>query len=227
VRSPARSLVRAASPECLSPEFIAAYVQRVLADEENARAERHLQSCDACLNEVTDAFRISASLTAAEREPIPAMLKVRVASLWENPAAEEKTVPFSRLVIRVAQQGLKLLAQHLTPPLLDVQEVLAPLPAYRAGEGSSALNLKINAGQAEIRATAVQEREGVILSLTLLGAGQQTLGGQRVFLRRHGRSVFSAKTDHAGVLRMPLLEAGIYEVACPGIQTTFQLELHS
>lgn len=97
----------------------------------------------------------------------------------------------------------------------------------RSEENLPALNLRLDAGQAEIRLTATQEGEGLALTLTLLSAEQKTLAGQRIFLRQHGRSIFSAKTDNGGTLRIPRLEPGIYEVACPGIAVTFQLELRS
>jgi hypothetical protein len=142
-------------------------------------------------------------------------------------SAEDKAQSFSRLIIQVAHQGLKLMEQHLVSPFLEVQEVLAPMPAYRPGEGSTALHFRINTSETQINATVVQEGERVALNMTFLGAGQEALAGQRVFLRRQGRSVFSAKTDSKGVLRTPRLKPGIYEVVCPGIQTTFQLEFRS
>jgi predicted anti-sigma-YlaC factor YlaD len=227
-RSSARLFLEAPSQECLSPAMVAAYVQRVLSAAEGARVEGHLQACDGCLNEVMEAFHMSSSLSSAKRKPVPIMLKARVASLWKSPPAKEKTVAsFSRLVIQIAQKGLELLEQHLVPPLLDVQEILVPVPAYRGEEGPSALDLKINTEQTEIRATVVREGEGVALKMTFLGTGQEALAGQRVFLRQHGRSIFSARTDREGVLRTPHLEPGVYEITCSGINANFQLELRS
>jgi len=205
---------------------VSAYVQRLLTPEEGEQVERHLHTCGACLNEVIEASRLSSLMIAAKKTPVPAALRARVAALWEHPAAKEQPTSFSRLVIQVAKKGLSLLEQHLVPPLLDVQEILAPLPAYRVGEAPAALNLRLTTEQTEIHATVVQEEEGLALKLSLLSAAQEGLAGQRVFLRRQGRAIFSAKTDQAGVLRMPRLEPGIYEVACPGINAAFQLELH-
>jgi hypothetical protein len=217
--------LRAPSPECLSPETISAYVQRLLPAEEGGQVEKHMQNCDWCVHEVKAAFQIAFSLPSGKREPVPATLKARVAALWENQAAEEQPVSFSRLVIQFAKRGLRLLEKRLTLPLLDVQEVLVPVPVSRSEESLPALNLTLDAGQTEIRLTAAQEREGLALTMTLLSMEQKALAGQRVFLRQHGRSIFSAKTDSEGTLRIPRLEAGIYEVACPGIPVTFQLEL--
>lgn len=222
-RSPSRLSLQAPSQECLSPAVVTAYVQRSLTAVEGERAENHLQTCDKCMQEIMEAFRITASLTATQRIPVPATLKTRVAALWERPPAV--TQAFSRLVIQIAQKGLKLLEQHLVPPLLDVQEMLAPMPAYRAEEGATALDLAINAGQTQIRATAVPEGDGVALKLTFLGAAREVLAGQRVFVRQQGRSIFSAKTDKNGVLRTPRLAPGTYKVACSGLDATFELEL--
>ncbi|MBI3302966.1 MAG: zf-HC2 domain-containing protein [Deltaproteobacteria bacterium] len=224
-RSSAQLSLRAPAQECPSPEMVSAYVQHVLSAEDEGRVEKHLQTCDVCLNEVKEAFRHFSSLTSPKRKPVPTALKARIAALWESPPAKEQAVSFSRLVIQIAKRGLKLLEQHLVPPLLDVQEMLVPVPAYRAEEGPAVLNFRINAGQAAISATAVQEGNGVALRLTFLGTGQETLAGQRVFLRQQGRSIFSARTDDEGELRLPHLEPGLYEVTCPGIPAVFHLEL--
>lgn len=215
------------SPECLSPEIVSGYVQRTLPAEEEAQAEKHLQMCDQCLSEVMGAFQVSSLLTATELEPVPATLKARVESLWGRQAEEERTAPFSLLVIQIAKKGLQLLEKHLVPPLLTIEELLAPAPVYRSEKRPPALDLRIDAEQAEIRVTAVQEEEGIALKMTFFGSGQKTLAGQRIFLRRTGRSIFSARTDREGVLRVSRLEPGIYEVICPEIHTTFQLELRS
>jgi hypothetical protein len=131
------------------------------------------------------------------------------------------------LVIQIARKGIELVEHHLVEPLFDIQQTLVPLPAYRTEEALSALDLKIQAGQAEIRATTFPEGDGVSLELTLLGNTQEALIGQRVFLRQGGRSIFSARTDNEGSLRTPHLQPGTYEVTCSGIATSFQIELRA
>jgi predicted anti-sigma-YlaC factor YlaD len=215
------------SQECLSPELISAYVQRVLFAEEGVRVEKHLQNCNRCLTEVMEAFQISSSLASVKREPVPAMLKDRVASQWEAQPVQEQAAPLSRLVIQVAQKGLRLLEKRLVAPLVEVMEISAPLPAYRAEEVPETLTLRITTDETAMRVTAVQEGKGMAFTLTLLGAGEVVLAGQRIFLRQQGRSIFSAKTDEKGVLRIPFLEPGTYEVACPRMNVTFHLELRS
>jgi len=114
---------------------------------------------------------------------------------------------------------------------LDVQEVLIPLPAYRsrstddARRNSAALGLRLDAGENEISVAAVPEQDGVVVKLTLIGTEQKALGGRRIFLRQGGRAVFSEQTNDQGVLFMPLLAPGTYEVSCHEIRTTFLLEL--
>lgn len=200
---------RALSPECLSPEVISAYVHRVLSAEEGGRVEKHLQNCNRWVHEVMEAFQIASSLALGKREPIPATLKNRVASQWETQPQREQPVPLSCLVIQVAQKGLRLLEKRLVAPLVEVMEVSAPLPAYRAEEVAEALILRIATGETTLRVTAVQEGKGMAFTLTLLGAGEILLAGQRIFLRQQGRAIFSAKTDEKGVLRIPSLEPGI------------------
>ena len=83
----------------------------------------------------------------------------------------------------------------------------------------------MNAGEAEIAVLATPEEDGVAVTLTLLGSERKALVDRRIFLRQQGRAIFSAQTDHQGVLRVPRLEPGSYEVACDEIHTTFHLEL--
>jgi hypothetical protein len=128
-------------------------------------------------------------------------------------------------VIQLVKEGLRLVERHLVPPLLDVREIHAPIPAYRTGEGSSALSLRLDAGETEIAVLAVQQGDGVAVKFTLLGAAQKELIVRRIFLRQHGRAIFSAQTDQRGELWIPRLKPGTYEVACHDIHATFQLEL--
>jgi hypothetical protein len=145
-----------------------------------------------------------------------------------RPREESKEGLFSRLLIQLADKGLRLLESHLVPPLLEVQELLtSPTPAYRPAEEPAAVSLHISTERARITVTTVREGEHIALRLTFHDAGQAVLAGQRVFLRRRGRSVFSAKTDSNGELRTPRLKPDNYEVACPGLKTTFQLEFCS
>jgi anti-sigma factor RsiW len=213
--------------ECLSPEVLSAYVHRLLPARDESTVEKHLQACDVCLDEVMQASAMTVALASARKEPVPGVLQGRVASLWESPAAEQEPGLLARLVVRVAKKGLQLVEQHLVPPFFDVQEILMPVPAYRAGEIPGALDLQLRAGQLEIHVTASPEGQGVSLKLVLSGAGGEALAGQRVFLRQGGRSIFSAKTDGVGVLQTPHLEPGAYEIACAGMDVAFQLELRA
>ncbi len=188
-----------------------------LSPAERQSIQQHLQTCRACTEGLSLATSFDFSLIQK----------------WVDEEQEvqdkdqEKASLFSRVIVQIAQKGLKLVEQHLVPPLLGVQEMLAPLPAYRRQEEPSALHLKINTTQAEITVTVVRDEEGIACRMAFLDTGQQALAGQQVFLRRQGRLIFSAPTDTDGVLRTPRLRPATYEVACPGVQTTFELELRS
>lgn len=215
------------SDACLSPEIVAGYVDRLLSREESLEAEQHLQTCDWCLQEVAEATRITISLAVPNRLSVPDALKQKVVALWEPSRVEKATAALTRLVVQVAKKGMALIEQHLVPPFINVEEMLAPAGAYRTAEGPATLDLNIKTEQTEIRVTSVQEGEGMSLRMTFLDPAQEVLSGQRVFLRQQGRPIFSAKTDQKGMLRTPHLEPGTYEIDCPGTQAVFALEVRS
>lgn len=228
-RMPQLSVLDTFPQRCVFPEHIAAYVQRVLPAAEQETVERHLQICNRCLGEVMEAFRVTSVVQTLQTAPVPEAVQVQVASQWERALTlkAKQTVSLSRLVVQITQKGMRMLEQHLIEPLLEVQETFMPAPVSRAGEAPEPLDLHIKTNQAEIHTLIIQEGTGVTLNLTFCDSSQETLTGQRVFLRQHGRSIFSARTDKDGVLRTPHLEPGVYEVSCPGMNTTFQLELRS
>jgi hypothetical protein len=188
-----------------------------LSLEERRAIQEHLQTCRVCkagLSQVTS-FDFSLIQKWIDEE--------RTAPVKE----QAKTAGFSRLIVQIAQKGLRLVEQNLVPPLLDVQEIFTPTPAYRAAEEPSVLHLGLTVDQAMIKAAVAQDGDRIVLTMTFLGTGQEALVGQQIFLRRQGRLIFSAKTDSDGMVRTPRLKPTAYEVACPGVQTTFQLEVRS
>ncbi len=206
---------------CLAPEQVAGWVRRVLPDTELGVVDAHLGACDACLAEVRAADRMMAVLDAGQRLPVPETLQARVASRWVDTTEPSLT----EIVVRAARAGLALLERRLVAPILAVEELLAPLPAMRSADAADAVRFRISAPGAHIQAAIVPAGDGVALTLTLRGDADEALPGQRIFVRRHGRSVFSARTDDAGELRVQRIEPGIYEIACPGIGTSFRLDL--
>ena len=116
---------------------------------------------------------------------------------------------------------------HRDPSLaLQLVEAATPLPAMRSGStATETRTFTLHGPDATIVASIAGERDGVGLTLRLEGEDGEPLADQRVFLRRHGRSLYSARTGVDGVLRMPGIEHGVYEVDCPGIATAFQLDL--
>lgn len=215
---------------CPSLEKVVAYMQGLLATEDELQIEQHLHACDACLQEAKEASRVLVFLSSPQETPVPAPLRAQMARLWETTPAKDYFESLPRLVIQLAERGLRLIESYLVPPLLEVQEVLVPPAglrgaAYRSGDSSSALSLRLNAGEAEIAVLAIPEEDGVAVTLTLLGPERKALANRRIFLRQQGRAIFSAQTNQQGMLQVPRLEPGSYEVACDEIHTTFLLEL--
>ena len=220
-----RAAAAAPAPNCLRPDEVAGYVQRMLDSSARQRADAHLAVCDACVGDVAGVLRMMAALDAAPAIPVPAALAARVASRWDAPAED---AALTRLVIRVARAGVELLERHVVSPLRDVVVIPIPAPAIRgAATDGAALGFRIQAPTAQIEVTVFPEGDGVALGMTLIGTAGSGLAGERVFLRQRGRSIYSARTAEDGSLRMPRLEPGVYEISCPGIATTFRLDLRA
>jgi anti-sigma factor RsiW len=216
--------VGAAGADCVGPERLAGWASRALAADEMRTVERHLAQCDGCLADALAMARMTARLDAAPTLAVPATLRERVASRWAPAPVDES---LTALVVRIARAGVALLERHVVAPVLDVEELPLAGAAVRTAETADGIGFRIRAPEAEIRGTIVTTDGTVGLSLLLLGPGEDALGGQRVFLRRHGRTIYSARTDAAGTLEMPRVEPGVYEVSCPGIGTSFRLDLRS
>jgi anti-sigma factor RsiW len=211
------------SPACPPLEKVVAYMQGSLTAPEEQQIEQHIQNCETCFLEAREAARVVVFLQSLQAPPVPAPLKARVATQWKNAESQESSVP--GIVIQLAEQGLKLITYYLAPPLSSVQEVFIQQPAYRKGEYSSALTLRLHTGETEIDVRAIPENEGVAVTLTLFGPERKALADRRVFIRQQDRAIFSAQTDDRGELHVPRLEPGEYEVSCHELHTTFQLEL--
>lgn len=212
--------------DCPSPSLLAGWGDALLPAAARTTLERHLGSCDGCLADVLAARRLLARLDATAAVPVPAALRERVANRWTGPATEPSAL--TRLVIRVGRAGAELIESHLVAPLRDLVEAATPLPAMRSGSvATETRTFTLRGPDATIVASIAGERDGVGLTLRLEGDDGAPLADQRVFLRRHGRSLYSARTGVDGVLRMPGIEHGVYEVDCPGIATAFQLDLRA
>jgi len=225
--SPSPASVAVQTPSCLSPETIISYIQRLLPASDSATAEQHLHACDACFNEVQMAFRAASFLSAPAKKAVPATLKARVAALWQPEKTIEQKISLSRIVIQLAGKGLHLIEQNLVAPFFNLQEVLVPAPTYRSEESPSRLDFKLIAGQNTLMVTAAPDGDGIALTLTLFDPQQESLAGQRVFLNQSGKVILSKKTDQQGVLRVPHLDLGIYEIACPSLAASFEVELNT
>ena len=213
----------ARSQKCLSPMQIVSYVHRALSLEEQRRFEQHLHTCNVCLKEVVDTVTIMSASSVTKNDPLPTSLEAQVAAQWQKP----QPASLSRLVIQFAQQTAQLLEAYLVAPLLEVEEFHTSPLAFRSGANAAALKLEIVAEQVRVRVTIVQEENGLALRMMLLGPKEQPLAGRRVFLRRQGKVIFSAKTNKAGILQIPRLESRLYDVQCPELDLVFQLEIRS
>ena len=184
---------------------------------ERCAIQQHVQDCQTCQEELAALASFNFSLVQRWENEVT----------LEQGSVEEQPHSLSRFLVEVTRDGLQLLDQYLTPPFLGAQEILTPIPTYRLRKNPSALTMKIDVGEVEIRATVVQDGGKVALNLTFLDAESRALAGQQVFLRRQRRMVFSAMTTRDGTLRTPHLSPDTYEIACPNLSVIFQLEFRS
>lgn len=214
------------TPECLSIEQRIGWFVPGIEGDDRATSNAHLESCDHCLGEVLSAARMIARLNEGPTLTVPPALVSRVASLWPEESAAPERSPLTELVVRLGRAGASLVERRIVAPLREVIEIGAAAPVLRNELGSQALRFRIRAPGADIDAAVVPTGESVAVTLVLRAeGGGEPLANQRVFVRRHGRSIFSARTDENGELRTTGLEPGAYEVSCPGIQTEFRLDL--
>jgi Putative zinc-finger len=213
------------SADCLTPTQIAAWLDAPVGDADQGRRSLHLESCSRCLGQAITAARIMRRLSAAPAVAVPDALKARVASRW--PVAQPEAT-LTALVIRVTRAGVRFLERTLVAPMIDIVDLAAsPAPALRAGGSAPGLRFQLQAAEARISATVEPVGDAVSLTLVVEDGGSEALPDQRVFLRRHGRSIYSARTDESGAVRMPDLERGVYEVSFPALATAFRIDLRA
>jgi hypothetical protein len=202
---------------------LAAWLDAAAPEAERQASSTHLDGCDDCLGEAFSAARLMRRLDRAPRLPVPAALTARVASRWPAPEPEP---PLATLVVRITRAGAKLLEKVLVPPWIELAELPTPAGAVRSGDAAAAeVRFQLVAAETRILATILAAGDAVGLVLALEDLSGARLADQRVFLRHRGRPVFSARTDAEGLLRSPGLDRGVYEVSCPGIGTSFRLDL--
>src|SRR5262249_25014041 len=129
------------------------------------------------------------------------------------------------VVVAVTRAGARLVERHLAAPFRELVELGALAPATWASADVTTLQLELRADATRIRTTVVPAGDVVGVRMVLTGAEGEPLAGERVSLKRHGRVMFSARTDADGQVAFPALERSVYEVACPSVPAVFRLNL--
>ena len=127
----------------------------------------------------------------------------------------------------VTRAGARLVDRHLVAPFRDFAELAPAAVALRASADLATLQFELRADGTRIQTTVVPAGEAVSVTMVFVDPAGAPLPSQRVSLQRHGRAVFSARTDEAGQIALPTLERGVYEVSCPGVAAAFRLDLRS
>ena len=214
----------APSPGCLTPAALMAWLDPTASERERRPMSVHLDGCDRCLGEALAAARMMARLDSGPSQPVSDVLRARVASRWQAaPAARSLT----ELVVSASRAGVRLLDRHLVAPFRDLAELAPAAAAVRASADVATLQFELRADGTRIRTTVVPAGDAVSVTMVFADTEGVPLPAQRVSLQRHGRAVFSARTDEDGQIALPTLERGVYEVSCPGVSAAFRLDLRS
>lgn len=226
-RAVAEVAVHAASagdraPGCPSSSQLVAWLDPTAPADAGRAVTAHLDACDGCLAEALSAARTARRLAAGPEYAVPEALRARVASRWPAAASEPS---LTTLVLAVTRAGAVLVERHLAAPFRQLVATTRPVPALRAVADVATLQFELRADGARIRTTVVPAGDGVNVTIVLAGEAGAPLSAQRVSIQRHGRVVFSARTDAAGQIDLPALERGVYEVSCPGVSAAFRLDL--
>jgi anti-sigma factor RsiW len=204
---------------CLSPDVLTAYLHDVLSLEERKSAEAHLDGCNACVAELSALTKSEMELERRPNDPVPAVLRSRVEALWAKDQKNEE--PIFRLAVRLLKDGLEVLRDSLVPSSVAIQEMFSPVGAYRSAEKpSSPSGVLLKRSLPGIEVTVILEWRSntqAQLRTKVEDDRHQAVVGKRVFLRRNETLVFSDRTSADGVVVVPDLEIGSYEL---GISTT-------
>jgi hypothetical protein len=212
----------APSPACLGPAALVAWLDPTASADERRPMNEHLDACDHCLGEALAAARMMTRLDSGPPLPVSDVLKSRVASRW---AAASAPRSLTELVVSVTRAGARLVDRHLVAPFRDFAELAPAAVALRASADVGTLQFELRADGTRIQTTVVPAGDAVSVTMVFVDPAGAPLPSQRVSLQRHGRAVFSARTDDAGQIALPVLERGVYEVSCPGVAAAFRLDL--
>ena len=158
---------------------------------------------------------------------MPDALRQRVERLWAKSQKEREQI--LRLVVRLAKDGMEILRDTLFPTGVAVQELFAPVGAYRTAEKSSmpsGVVLKKTLPGIEFSLMLkwqAENRAGLDIKIT--DDKLNPLAGQRVSLRRDEALVCSERTGADGNLVISDLEVGTYQLGLRTSDKEFYVDL--
>jgi len=200
--------------DCIIPEAMTAYLHDLLPLDEKKRVEEHLDGCDACLSEFSSLAKATKQLERSKTELLPDALRQRVEGLWAKSQNQREQI--LRLVVRFAKNGLEIVRDALFPQGVTVQELFAPVGAYRTAEKSSlpsGILLRKTLQGIELSVMLewkAQNRAG--LRIKIENEKRNAVSGQRVLLRRDKVLVFSERTNADGEVIIAELEVATYQL---------------
>lgn len=212
---------------CLSPEILTAYLHDLLRLEEKQNAEAHLDGCNACVAELSALTKSKMELERTPNSAVPAALRSRIEALWAKDQKSEE--PIFHLAVRLLKDGLEVLRDSLVPSSVAIQELFSPVGAYRSAEKSSSPSgVLLKKSLPGIELTVILEWRSntqAQLRTKVEDDRHQAVAGKRVFLRRSETLVFSDKTSADGVVIVPDLEIGSYDLGIVSTEKDFHVAI--
>lgn len=207
-------------------------VSGLLTPQERADLDAHLQDCDACLVQMQALHRTMRLLRQEHWLTPPEPLRRSARSAIVGSAARAGMREISRVVIEVAQHGLKVLEASWGAATLDLQIVplFAPVPVLRAqegiGDGEQAVDIRHLEGDIALHITLIPEAHNTVRFFLRAQKQNAPLAQALVTVRREERTVYARRLSVAGEMPACQLTAGEYTIrlAPEGVEMTVILQ---
>lgn len=207
-------------------------VSGLLTPQERADLDAHLRDCDACLVQMRALRRTVRWLRQEHWLTPPEPLRRRARSAIVGSEIRSGIREITRVVLEMAQRGLKVLEASWGPTTLDLQIITlsAPVPVLRAqggvGEGEQAVDIRHLEGDIALHITLIPEAPNTV-RLSLRAQKQNApLSQALVTIRREGRTVCARRLSVVGEMQAFQLTAGEYTIslAQEGVAMTVVLQ---
>jgi len=198
------------------PEMLNA-VSGLLTPQERADLDAHLRDCDACLVQMRALRRTVRLLRQEHWLAPPEPLRRSARNAIVGSATRLGMREMARVVIEVAQRGLKVLEASWDPVTLDMQ--IMPLSASVAalrtqrGEEEQGVDIRHVMGDIALHITLIPEAHNTVRLSFRAQKQSAPLSQALVTIHREGRTVYARRLSVAGEMQAFQLTDGEYTIS--------------